>query len=182
MKIGIDVDNVISDSLPVLLSEANRLFSTDFAYDDIREYNFSKILGISEADMRAFIKKAFDDKVPMRARTIKGAKEAIRKIKETYEIHIVTARPKGYEADTLEWLNKNDIPFDFLEHATEKQKHIYAVQNGIKTFVEDDMDEAVSLILNDIKVFLFDRPWNRTSSNNNGYLRVKGWDEILNNL
>lgn len=182
MKIGIDVDNVIADSVPTLIAEANKYFKTNFTYNDIYIYDFHKILGVSREEMSVFMKKIFSEKVPLRCKTIKGAKEAIHKIKENYEIYIVSSRRKEFKADTIEWLNNNDIPYDFVEHVTDKQKHIYAIDKGIEVFIEDDLEQAISLAENGIKVFLFDHPWNRAGNIQDGYMRVKSWDEILENL
>lgn len=44
MKIGIDFDNVLANSTSVYLELFNKLVSTNYKLNDIRDYNICKIL------------------------------------------------------------------------------------------------------------------------------------------
>ena len=74
------------------------------------------------------------------------------------------------------------IPYDYVEHVKEKEKHIYAINKGIKTFIEDDLEQAIYMAESGIKVFIFDHPWNKTKDIKKRFVRVKGWKELLSKL
>ena len=177
-KIGIDIDNVIADTTEILIKELNKTFKTKLTYKDIYMYDFEPILGISKTEAKPFFIKLFKKKALMKCPLMKGAREALIKLKGKYKIYIVTSRFKEYEKDTIAWLKKMKIPYDHVEHVTEKQKHLYATKKGIKVFVEDDLEQAIYMIESGIKVFLFDHPWNRCKDVKMRLKRVKGWREL----
>ena len=118
----------------------------------------------------------------MKCRLMKGAREALIKIKRKFKVYIVTSRFKDYEKDTIVWLNKMKIPYDHVEHVTEKQKHLYALEEGIKVFIEDDLEQAIYMADSGIKVYLFDHPWNKTKDVKKRFVRVKRWKELLSKI
>jgi len=182
LKIGIDVDNVIADSAKVLISEINKFYNTKLTYSDIRMYDFHTILGISKTEMRPYWEKIYSERVPMRCKLVRGAREGVKGLKKKYEVYLVTSRFREYEKDTVEWLRRMKIPYDHIAHVEEKQKHVYAEKKGIKIFIEDDLEQAIYMSEAGIKVFLFDHPWNRNVDVKKRFVRVKGWSEILKHL
>lgn len=181
-KIGIDIDNVIADTIEILLKELNKHFKTKLTYNDIYMYDFEPILGISKAEAKPFFIKLFKKKALMKCRLMKGAREALNKIKRKYKIYIVTSRLKDYEKDTIAWIDKMKIPYDHIEHVTEKQKHLFAAKKGIRIFIEDDLEQAIYMAEAGIKVYIFDHPWNKTKDVQKRFVRVKCWKELLSKI
>jgi len=85
-KIGIDIDNVISNSIDVLLTEINKYFKTHLTYKDIHMYDFEPLLGISKNEAKTFFIKLFTKKAFMNCRPMKYAKEALLIIKKKYKV------------------------------------------------------------------------------------------------
>lgn len=182
MKIGIDVDNVIADTVPVLLLEINRYYKTDLRAEDIHIYDIHTLLGLSRAEMKPFWIKLYSERKILLCQVIPGAREGIEELRKRYKVYLVTSRFKEYEDDTKRWLKDMDIPYDWLEHVEEKKKHIFAKEKKISVFVEDDLEQAIYMAESGIKVFLFDRPWNRSCDVQRRLIRVKSWAEILEKL
>lgn len=105
-KIGIDKaisqvlpnqkEQVIADfvsSFRVLIKEK---FDLEFGYEDIREHDLYKLLGISEEETLELIISTFDYNLD----TQQDAVESIRKLSSNHEIVLVTARPEKTEEIT----------------------------------------------------------------------------------
>jgi uncharacterized HAD superfamily protein len=44
MRIGIDIDNVIAETVPVLLPKINKVFGSTLKYADVYMYDFHSIM------------------------------------------------------------------------------------------------------------------------------------------
>lgn len=104
---------------------------------------------------------------------IEGTFAALCSIKDMGgQVNIVTHRYQGKHSvqNTVEWLQREGIPFDTLTFA--KQKSI--VNNDV--FIEDNVDNFMDLERNGIRSFLIDRPWNRYHDTP---YRVFSWGEFI---
>lgn len=190
IKIGIDIDNVLSESYPAYLSKFNSKFNVEIRMEQIREFYFlgkyvhSKKTG-NVSEMVNFI-----DDLMLDANfqtSIPPIKDSIETIKnwsnKGYQIHYITARPVAIKKMTQDWLNKHgylvegaklDL-FDNKKHINDVDfKKEIAEKQNINVFIEDAFEIAMGL---DIPVFLFDYPWNQGKLKKN-IIRVYSWEEI----
>jgi uncharacterized HAD superfamily protein len=193
MRIGIDIDNVISETVPPLLKQINRIFHEKLNMNNIYMYDFHAILGISEAEMkeRFWDKQKIIENVFKTANPVKGAADAIKILSSNNEIILVTDRPKEYMRATKEWLGRWQISFDEKEiwHMVGgvKMKHAYAEFRsihglGFDAFVDDNLEDVIMLTQHCKKVFLYKRPWNSTRNTSGSFCVVSNWNEIIDNL
>ena len=111
-----------------------------------------------------------------------GAKEALSLLKKAgHKIFFVTSRPKRNRYITIEWLEKQNIPFDDLNViGHDEEKGVYGYKLNLDMFVDDLEKHLVSMFKHKKKwnkgLLLFNRPWNTKDVRFN---RVSGWKEIV---
>ena len=194
-KIGIDIDNVISESYPKYLENFNRQFDMQVSIEEITDFYY--LDKIKNKVKLKHIKKAvnyvdeliLDEKFQLNLPPTEGAVEVIGKIaRRGFQIHYVTARPIKVRNITLQWLKKHgywltgarlDLYDENKNYPSDIEYKIGAVTRyGLSVFIEDNLEIAKAM---PIPVFLFDWPWNR-SENPENVIRVKTWKEIERKL
>lgn len=169
MKIGIDIDDTISNSYEavkkVLLEESNYTINDDDIYyrDPVVLDYYSK-----SSDEISMIMDAKEDAV-----------EVINKLKdEGYEIYFITSRNNNYFKDaygvTHKWLTDKGFKFDGLIVGSSK-KVLDCERLGITHFIDDSIDHVNEMIDKNIKGYIFTSHYN---SRFNLEHRVNSWKEI----
>ena len=102
-----------------------------------------------------------------------GGKVALEWLKQYYRIVIITARHPDSRPQTLEWLQRHEIPFEELHHSEDKSD----VAEHIALAVDDHPDHVQGYSNQGIPVFLMDQPWNQKFSASL-VTRVSGWEEL----
>jgi uncharacterized HAD superfamily protein len=189
MSIGIDLDEVIADTISGILLFHNEKYGTRFTKRDFLSYRFWEIWGGTREEA---IKKMYDffetdrfaDVVP-----IPGSLEAIAALKkEGHKIFLITGRQNHIIEKTEQWIKKYfpDV-FDGLYFANSynltskgRKKSEICAELGIKIMIEDDIDHAMDCAGKGILVLLFDQPWNQRELPPN-VERVFSWEDILKN-
>ena len=187
MRIGIDIDNVIAETVPSLLPEINKTFKTNLKYKDIYMYDFHIILGISDKEMKhRFWKRLFVRKLFAHMDTVNHAREIINLLYQKHKIILVTDRPKELIHSTKRWLQKKRIQYHNIRHMTGgfKNKHDYAQYEkirgfGFDVFIEDKLEDAILLAKHCNKVLLYKRPWNNNKNIKKSFMEVNNWNEII---
>ena len=190
-KIGIDIDDTITDSSSLIKEYVER-------YDE--EYSNEQILKNRMKDiMRGFfnheaIVKFFLDYGREISRNVKvrpDAKEMIEKLtSEGHEIIIITARTNKYYKNATRfcrnYLDKHKIPYDKVLTG-QVYKVNACVEEGIDIMIDDGVDTCDDLNRNGIKAFLYSTEvnkdmktiskrvytWKETYEKINNYLRNK---------
>ncbi len=183
-RIGIDIDNVISNFNEVLLEE--------FKKHD-KELRNSGVVNKDVYITRGMFdwtKEEFDDfyynnieRIAKSLSVIENAPEYIRKLKEEgNEIFIITGRDNGEYTDpykmTYDWLNKYNIEYNELiltnaYNSLEKAK--ICLENDIDIMIDDSTTILLEVHNSGITTLLMDTLYNK---NENNLKRVYNWKEI----
>jgi len=120
-----------------------------------------------------------------------GAIEAIAKLKQKYDLHIITARHPFFKRSTIRWINKffpNTFKgIDFVYYKTpfgpRSLKSQICQKVGAKIILDDKMSNALDCARHGIKVYLFGIH-NLHKRNNlpDGITWVKDWSIVLKEL
>lgn len=117
---------------------------------------------------------------------IENAAKALNHLKQLdYTIVLVTARPqwqyKRLYADTLEWLEKHEMPHDHILFGKDKVElvHTHLKPAWPMAFVDDHELNTRSIAKAGIPVLLFDTPHNQDVVGTELITRVKGWSDIV---
>ena len=184
MKIGVDIDNVLSNFNEVLL--------TDYINHDKELRNN----GIINKDV--YIRKMFDwtedeenqyykeniERLASLLQPIKDCSKYIKVLREKgYSIYIISGRNNGEYSDpykmTIEWLEKYNIEYDklILTNAyNSEEKAKVRRENNISIMIDDSTRILTEVDKYGIKALLMDTPYNIEKGNN--LTRVQNWKEI----
>ena len=146
MKIGIDIDNVISNFNEVLLNEFlnhdKKLRNKGIINNDV--YITRGMFDWSKEELDEFYYNNIE-RIAKSLNVLENAPEYIRKLKEEgNEIYIISGRDNGEYYDpykmTFDWLNKYNIVYDKLiltnaYNFLEKAK--ICIENGIDIMIDD---------------------------------------------
>ena len=187
MKIGVDIDNVLSN----------------FSEELLREYiiHDKEINGNGIVNKNEYIRKKFNwtdeeekkfykeniERISTNLKPIKNCAKYIRKLKERgFEIYIVTGRENGDYSDpynmTVNWLKKYNIYYDKIFFVNAKNNHSkteVCLENNISIMIDDSKRLCLDIIKHGITTFIIDTPYNKDVD---GSVRVHNWKEIYENI
>lgn len=190
MKIGIDIDNVISDFddslLRNFLAQDQKISGRGIVNKDA-EYITEGMFSWPLEEVDNYYNKNIE-RIAKSLNVIPGAKEYIDRLREEGNIiYIITSRNNGEYSDplklTTEWLDQNEISYDHLiltPHCSEDvhYKAKFCLENGIKLMIDDSIEICIDCLENGISALLMDTPYNRNSN----LQRVTSWKEIYNRI
>ncbi len=186
MRIGIDIDNCISNFDDVLLEEYikhdKELRNTGIIND--KPYHIT-------VGMFDWSKEENDDfyynniqRIAMSLKPLNNAKDVIDKLKaDGNEIYIITSRDNGEyinpEKMTREWLEKYEIYFDKLILTGRHEKGPVCKENNIDIMIEDSIKNCEDIENNGVKCYIMDTRYNKHETR---FERVKRWNEIYSKI
>lgn len=185
MRIGIDIDNVISNFNEELLKEYLRhdkeLRNTGIVNKNA-EYIRRGMFDWTEDEEKTFYKNNIE-RIVKKLDLKDSAKEYIDKLKnDGNEIYIITGRDNGEYLDpynmTQEWLNNKNIYYDKLifTNAYKHDKYSACIENDIDIMIDDSKTMCENCRDNGVKALLMDTPYNKDSD----LERVNNWKEFYN--
>lgn len=187
MKIGIDIDNVLSNFNDVLLNEYkkhdNTINGKGIVHQDlyIRDmFNWDK----------EYEKNFYKENIEYFASLFEPIEECSKYVKllkeEGNTIYIISGRDNGEYSNpykmTIDWLKKYDIVYDklFLVDAyNSHSKTEICLEYNIDVMIDDSKRMCKDIKDNGIRALLMDTPYNRDT---NEFERVNSWKEIYNKL
>lgn len=184
MKIGIDIDNVISNFNEELIKEYlmhdKELRNTGIINENAK-YIRNGMFDWTDDEEKTFYKENIE-RIAKNLKVIKGAKEYIEKLHEDeHLIYIITGRDNGEYLEpykmTKEWLDKNYIYYDNLILTDAYDKHAKTkkcLEHNIDIMIDDSVGICSDCIENGITTILMDTPYNKYSN----IQRVKNWREF----
>jgi uncharacterized HAD superfamily protein len=190
MHIGIDLDEVVVDTLGGIIKLHNEKYGTRFAHKDFASYHLQDTWGGTREEAIEKVDKFLKTDPLKHFNPVAGSITAIKTLKERgHELYIITGRSNENSEHTETWL-KHHFPKVFsgvhyvsFYSLTEKPRKKSEVcrELGIELIIDDNWDTAVDCAAQNIKVLLFDQQWNRGKVPKN-VERVHSWDEILKKL
>ena len=184
MKIGIDIDNVISNFNDTLLTEYllhDKELRNSGIINKNADYIRKGMFDWNENEETNFYKNNIE-RIAKKLGVIEGAKEYIDKLHDDgHIICIITGRDNGEYTEpynmTKKWLEDNNIYYDDLiltdaydKHAKTKQ----CLEHNIDIMIDDSVRICSDCIENGITTILMDTPYNKYSN----IQRVKSWKEF----
>lgn len=184
MRIGIDIDNVISNFDEELLKE---FFIHDKKLRNTGIINKNKYITKGMFDWSKEEKDDFYynniERIAKNLTVIDKAQEYIKKLRENgYEIYIISGRDNGEYSNpykmTSDWLDKYKIEYDKLiltnaYNSLEKAK--ICLDNDIRIMIDDSARILLEVHKAKIKALLMHTPYNRDEKL---LTRVHNWKEI----
>lgn len=177
MKIGIDIDNVITNTVDGVLDYINERLPVKLTIDDIKEYWMEAAL---PEQYRWVIPVAFED--PQMWKNVKMIEGAVHYIGKLYddghEIYFVTATTPNNFKKKIGFLERN-LPF-FPEGYV--RRHAISIQEKQLLRLDILIDDCLDNLTGDKEYLgiLFDYPWNRDRASKElselyGIVRTYNW-------
>lgn len=181
MRIGIDVDDTITNSYKAIIKEVSEYYHIDYnnlldkkmGYDEfLNNENFPNYTVFAFERYRHIMEK------------VEIKEDAVRFINKLHdegnEIIFITARHHGEYDDpyaiTFKYLSKHEIKFDkIITNRLDKDR--VCLEEGIDLFIDDSISNCKKVKDAEINVLLFDAPFNQ---NTNDFKRVYSWQEVYN--
>lgn len=184
MKIGIDIDNTITNTLPILKQYCKR-----YNEEVIKRNLKMKEEGFSSCNLYEWTEKEnidfckdYIEEIVLQAKLKENAMEVIKKLKdENNEIYIISARRKPEFKEpyslTEKFLKDNGIVYDkLIVNCTEKDE--FCIQNDIDIMIDDE-PQNINLISKTRPVIAFEMIYNKKCEGNN-IIKINNWNEIYN--
>jgi len=181
VRIGVDIDGVVSDSYPYWLTELNLHFGKNITVID--DYDMHLVFDVSKDVMNDyFVCNA--ERLLITPQPISGAKEGIETLlREGHEVIYITARTNEEKDVTVRWLTMCGIPHqhDRVLFAGARSKLEIVKQWGIEAFIEDYQVNAKLIAESGIPVFLLNASYNQEALPT-GITRCHSWNEIIEGI
>ena len=186
MRIGIDIDNCISNFDDVLLEEYlkhdKELRNTGIINEE-PYYLTEGMFDWSKEENDEFYYNNIQ-RIAMSLKPLKDSKEIIDKLKDDgNEIYIISSRDNGEyinpEEMTREWLNKYEIYYDKLILTGKYEKGPVCKENKIDIMIDDSIKNCEDIEANGVKCFIMNTRYNKQETR---FERVKRWDEIYSKI
>ena len=188
--IYVDLDDVISETTRHYVKIIEHEFGKSVNFENITSFDLKESFSLSRREYEHFFELVHKPEIILELEPVEGVSDVLRKWKEMgYEISVITGRLTSAYESSLEWLKLNKIPFDFF-NMVDKYSRDGMDKNiamSLESFSEmeftaaiEDSVEMASFISRVMKrkVFLYDRPWNRSVSGDNYIHRCMSWNDI----
>ncbi|MBQ4190337.1 MAG: 2-dehydropantoate 2-reductase, partial [Clostridiales bacterium] len=197
MKIYVDYDDCLCETARNFSELAVEMFGKNVPYEKIRYFELDKSFDLNEEQFVQFMSKGHEPDVLLSYEETPGASEVINEwLSEGHDVSIITGRPFSSYEPSRQWLDRHglkdvklyclnkygrdgfikDSDFSLELEDYYRMKFDVAVEDSPKAFRFFDH-------LPDLKVMVYDRPWNRECElPGDNYTRCAGWELIRQNV
>lgn len=181
MKIGIDIDDTVMNTIDVIEASAlyfDKYFVANRGYQDITKYDFHDRFYWSSEEKKSFFNYFRKNKLYLKARPKGDALYYLEKLyNEGYEIYFLTRRSKDEKLDILS-ITKDDLTkkgFKYKDcYIGLSKKGEFCKDLGIDVFIDDSVMQIEDVNTYGIKTILVDNWYNKEYKG----LRAKNFQEI----
>jgi len=175
LKIAVDLDGVLAESMLVWCDRANKEFGTQLNMEDLDSWSSWKRFSISKDDFYRLLDETWIDweQIPP---TEAGIADKVRKIEKFGDIDIVTGRSRGTEEAAKSWVENQKVGYrQFVRVAGWRDKILLNYDVYI-----DDAPDLMPLVSHSPTAWaiLYDRPWNRDVPPMPKVLKAERWRQI----
>lgn len=159
MRIGIDIDGVVSDSYPAWLRELNRHYGKNITV--LEDYEMHLVFDVPWDDMNDFFVQNVNQLFSI-PKPVPGARAGIQTLlEEGHDIIYITARRQNEKELTLKWMDKHQIPYQHVLFTEFESKVELVREWKIQTFIEDYLVNAKAIASLGIPVILLNTSYNQ---------------------
>ncbi len=193
MKIYVDYDDCLCETARSFSDIAARMFGKDVPYERVRFFNLRDSFGLTDEEYEKLMIEGHRPEILLSYEETSKASEVLNEwVDRGHEVYIITGRPFSCYEVSRRWLD---------EHGLDRIKLFCLNKYGRKNFIEEtdfnleledyykmDFDYAIEDSphafkffdhLPNIKVMVYDRPWNREHElPGRNFRRCMDWEEI----
>ena len=193
MKFYVDFDDCLCETGRAFTGIAHRLFGKNVPYEDMRFFNLQDSFGLTADEYEQLMIEGHRPEVLLSFAEIPGACEVLNEwIDRGHEVSVITGRPYSTCDISRKWLE---------EHGLERVNLFFLNKYGRDSFIKNsifnlELEDFYRMRFDyaiedspmafrffehfpDMKVMLFDRPWNQGCElPNDNYTRCFDWKRI----
>ena len=197
MNIYIDYDDCLCETARNFSDLVKQMFDKDIPYENIRFFNLKESFDLTDDEYEQLMIRGHSDKVLLSYEETPGAVDTVNEwIDSGYNVSVITGRPHSAFKASRQWLD---------EHNLKRVKLYHLNKYGRDSFIKDsdfdlELDEYYKMHfdyaiedspmafgffnhLPDLKVLVYDRPWNKTAEfPDERFIRQFNWDMIKNTV
>ena len=186
MRIGIDIDNVISNFNDELLKEYlehdKKLRNTGIINENPHHITQGMFDWTKEENDDFYYNNI--ERIAKKLKPLSRAAEIISKLKnENNEIYIISSRDNGEYTNpkemTEKWLSDNNIQYDVLILTYKGEKGKICKENNIDIMIDDSINNCKDVSEYGIKVLLMETRYNKHVTE---FEKVSNWREIYKKI
>jgi len=193
MKIYVDFDDCLCETGRAFSVLAGELFGKHVPYEEMQYFNLQKSFDLTDEEFDRLMVKGHEPEVLLSFEETPGASAVIREwIRRGDEVSIITGRPYDAWEASRAWLDRHGLQAVELFCLNKYGRENFLKGCSFSLELEDyrkmkfdaaveDSAEAFRFFghLPDLKVMVFDRPWNRTAVlPGENYCRCDSWEAI----
>ncbi|MCR5771857.1 MAG: 2-dehydropantoate 2-reductase [Butyrivibrio sp.] len=193
MNIYIDFDDCLCETARALSNLAKELFGKEVPYDNIEFFDLQKSFGLTKEQYEKLMIDAHVPQTLMSYEETEGACSVVNEwLDKGHNVSIITGRPSSAYEPSRMWLDEHDLKRVNLFCLNKYGRDSFIKNSEFTLELEDyykmkfdvaieDSPAAFKFFnhLPDLKVNVFDRPWNRNAEfPNDNFTRCKDWNFI----
>ncbi|MEK6926567.1 MAG: hypothetical protein AABW50_04790 [Nanoarchaeota archaeon] len=195
MRIAIDVDGVLADTMPVLNDYYNQRFETNFKLEDYKCYDLEKTWKCKKEESVKIFDDFCNSSYFLEIQPVEYAQESIDMLALRHDLIAVTSRSEFIHDKTERFVKDyfgrridkiiSTGKYDSL--AVNSTKLSACSSERVDLLLENCLEIAVDSARNGIKTFLFNYPWNQLNGDYkeklpNNFLRVRNWENAVRKI
>ncbi|MBR4513685.1 MAG: 2-dehydropantoate 2-reductase [Lachnospiraceae bacterium] len=193
MNIYVDYDDCLCETGRSFSALVYELFKINVPYEKMRYFNLQKAFDLDDEQYALLLERGHEPDVILSYEETPGASAVINEwLKKGHNVSVITGRPfNTYEPSRI-WLDRHGFENVKLycldkygrEQMLKDSEFSLEIEDYLKMkfdFAIEDSPSAFRFFdhLPDLKVLVFDRPWNRTAELvNDNYRRCADWEII----
>src|SRR5439155_10150095 len=175
LKIAVDLDRVLAESMLVWCERGNKEFGTHLKMEDLDSWSSWKRFAISKDDFYRILDESWDEwrEIPP---TEPEIAEKVARIEKFGDLDIVTGRSKRTVDAARSWVDSQKIRYRrFVRVLGWRDKILLDYDVYI-----DDAPDLMPLISRNPTAWgvLYERPWNRSVESMPKVLKAKSWQQV----
>ncbi|MBO4701474.1 MAG: 2-dehydropantoate 2-reductase [Lachnospiraceae bacterium] len=193
MNIYVDFDDCLCETARAFSDIALEMFNIDVPYEKMRYFNLQMAFGLDDEQYDALLRKGHEPEVLLGFEETPGAVAVLNEwIEKGNNVSIITGRPFGSFEPSREWLDEHGLKNVKLYCLDKYGRENFMKNSDFSLKLEDyykmkfdvaveDSPTAFKFFnhLPDIKVMVFDRPWNKDAElPGENFTRCFDWESI----
>ncbi len=174
MRIAVDLDGVLADTMVTFCTILNKRYSANFTPSSFVRWNAWEIAHISKDEFFRTLDEAWfswRDIPPIEA----DISEEVPLIRRFGTIDVVTGRSQDTIQPAKAWLKEHRILYNEFVRT---ESTVAKAELSYDVFIDDSAELMGRLSSDNRQGILYTQPWNKSASNIPGIFRVDRWAQI----
>jgi uncharacterized HAD superfamily protein len=175
LKIAVDLDGVLAESMFVWCDHANKEFGTHLTMEDLDSWSSWKKFPMTKDDFYRMLDESWDDwqKIPP---TEPGIAAKVAPIEKFGDLDIVTGRSKRTVEAARSWVDNQKIRYSHFVRVLGWRDKIFL---NYDVYI-DDAPDLMPLLSQSPNAWgvLYERPWNRSVRVMPKVLKARSWEQV----